>query len=177
MTDQNPYAAPDAVLDAGIDEVYQPAIFSFSGRIGRLRYLAYSFSILVLMMVAMMFVGAGAGLSAGNAAMPVVTMVFAWIMVIAVFVLVVMFVKRRLNDLNRSGWWFLLNFIPVVSLFLAIYLMFFPGTDGSNKFGPAPNANSLGIKVVAWIFPIIFIVGIVAAIGIPAYQQYVMSVQ
>jgi hypothetical protein len=39
----NPYAAPDAVLsDVAEDETYEPQIFSVNGRIGRLRYLAYS---------------------------------------------------------------------------------------------------------------------------------------
>ena len=39
--DANPYSAPDAALDTGQDDLYQPKIFSFSGRIGRMRYLAY----------------------------------------------------------------------------------------------------------------------------------------
>ena len=182
MTDQNPYAAPDAVLDTDTPELYQPSIFSFSGRIGRLRYLAYSFSMVILMMVVMMVVmmamGAGFGATtATNGNMPIIGIVFSGFLGIAIFVLAIMFVKRRLNDLNRSGWWFLLNFIPIVSLILAIYLMLFPGTEGTNSFGPAPAANALGIKILAWVLPVIFILGIVTAVAIPAYQEYMMRVQ
>ena len=32
--DANPYSAPDAALDTGQDDLYQPKIFSFNGRIG-----------------------------------------------------------------------------------------------------------------------------------------------
>jgi heme/copper-type cytochrome/quinol oxidase subunit 2 len=88
-----------------------------------------------------------------------------------------MFAKRRLNDLNRSGWWFLLLIVPIVNLLMAIYLVFFPGSDGSNNFGPAPKANSLGVMILGWSMPVIFFVGILAAIAIPAYQDYLSRVQ
>ena len=41
MSEQNPYSTPGAALDTEQDQYYQPKIISFSGRIGRLRYLAY----------------------------------------------------------------------------------------------------------------------------------------
>lgn len=46
---------------------------------------------------------------------------------------------KRLHDLNKSGWWSLLSLIPFVNLFLSIYLLFFKGTDGLNKYGPPTN--------------------------------------
>jgi len=81
-----------------------------------------------------------------------------------------MFAKRRLNDLNRSGWWFLLFIIPLVNLLLAIYLVLFPGTDGDNNYGHAPVANTLGVKILAWMLPLVFILGILAAIAVPQYH-------
>ncbi len=81
----------------------------------------------------------------------------------------VMFAKRRLNDLNRSGWWYLLTLVPVVNFLLAIYLLFFPGTDGPNNFGPAPAANSMGVLILAWIVPVFVIIGIGAAVIIPQF--------
>ena len=59
--------------------------------------------------------------------------------------------------------------IPLVNLLVSIYLIFFPGTDGSNRFGPAPAANSIGVVILGWSIPAIFIVGIVAAIAIPQF--------
>ena len=43
---------------------------------------------------------------------------------------------KRLHDLNKSGWWLLLNFVPLLgSIILEILLSFIPGTKGANDFG------------------------------------------
>lgn len=42
---------------------------------------------------------------------------------------------RRLHDLDKSGWWLLLGFIPIIGLIL-IYWFAQPGTAGANRFGP-----------------------------------------
>ena len=45
---------------------------------------------------------------------------------------------RRLHDLNTSGWWQLITFIPFGQI-LMIGFIFFKGTDGPNKYGPPPE--------------------------------------
>lgn len=45
---------------------------------------------------------------------------------------------RRLHDLNASGWWQLITFIPFGQL-LMIAFIFFKGTEGPNKYGPPPE--------------------------------------
>jgi len=45
---------------------------------------------------------------------------------------------RRLHDLNASGWWQLITFIPFGQL-LMIAFIFFKGTPGPNKYGPPPE--------------------------------------
>ena len=109
--------------------------------------------------------------------MSIVGMAAIGIFYLATIIVSVMFAKRRLNDLNRSGWWFLLFVIPFVNLLLAIYLIFFPGNDGANNFGPAPVANSLGVLILGWMMPVVMLVGIVAAVAIPAYQNYLSQAQ
>lgn len=176
MNDQNPYSTPDAALAMDQDATYEPSIFSFSGRIGRLRYLAYGVGVQFLLMLILVPVG-GLSMFSPEEQMSIIGFVGIGVFYIAAIVFSVMFAKRRLNDLNRSGWWFLLFIIPIVNLLVAIYLVFFPGTKGSNDFGPAPMANSIGIKIIGMIFPIIFLLGIIAAIAIPAYQDYVTKAQ
>jgi uncharacterized membrane protein YhaH (DUF805 family) len=171
--DANPYSTPDASLDAGQDDLYQPKIFSFSGRIGRMRYLAYGIGVNILLMAVMIpfggVLGGAGGLMGGEAGMSMIAMLGIGGFYIATFVISIMFAKRRLNDLNRSGWWFLLFLIPLVNLLFAIYILFFPGTDGDNNFGPAPAANSIGVLILGWMFPAIMILGIVAAVAIPMF--------
>jgi uncharacterized membrane protein YhaH (DUF805 family) len=167
MTADNPYSAPGAELGSGPSELYTPSIFSFNGRLGRLRYLAYGIGSYVLLMIAMVpLVGASAFMG-GEPTMSGISMAIMGVLYIAMFVMAVMFGKRRLNDLNRSGWWFLLFLVPFVNFLLTIYIMFFPGTDGDNNFGPAPASNSLGVQILGWMMPALFVVGIVAAIAIP----------
>ena len=170
MTDANPYTAPDAELASASDELYQPSIFSFQGRLGRLRYLAYGIGLnLVLMIVMVPLMGATAFMGGDPDGMSVTVMAMIGIFYIATFVVSIMFGKRRLNDLNRSGWWFLLVIIPLVNLALIIYLLFFPGTDGSNNHGAPAVANSTGVLILAWMLPVIMILGIVAAVAIPMF--------
>ena len=49
---------------------------------------------------------------------------------------------RRLHDTDRSGWWQLVGLIPVVGVFVLIWLCAQRGTVGANRFG-APPAPAL----------------------------------
>lgn len=47
---------------------------------------------------------------------------------------------RRLHDLGRTGWLWLLILIPLVNFALLVYVFCFKGTTGPNRFGPDPLA-------------------------------------
>lgn len=175
MTTANPYAAPGAA-DLGADSAtYEPRVFSFSGRIGRLRYLAYGMAWNLLIgiagsvLVGILSVAAGGSMGAITGA----TILMYLVLMVPLFAMAV----RRFNDLDKSGWLSLLFFVPLVNFFVGLYLVFAPGTEGSNQYGPAPGPNSTLVVVAALILPIIAIVGILAAIALPAYQEYAMAAQ
>ncbi len=50
---------------------------------------------------------------------------------------------RRLHDVDRSGWWILINFVPVVGSIILLVFAMLPGTPGENRFGLAPMPPSL----------------------------------
>jgi uncharacterized membrane protein YhaH (DUF805 family) len=50
---------------------------------------------------------------------------------------------RRLHDTDKSGWWLLLGFIPVVGAIVLIVFFCQRGTIGSNRFGPDPLQASI----------------------------------
>lgn len=50
---------------------------------------------------------------------------------------------RRLHDTDRSGWWWLILFIPLIGLLVMIYFLVQPGTDGSNRFGEDPTTEPM----------------------------------
>jgi uncharacterized membrane protein YhaH (DUF805 family) len=167
MDAANPYNAPDAELGHGGDDTYTPSIISFNGRIGRLRYLAYGMGTYILMMLVMIPLAGTSAILGGGESMSAIGMLLMAVVYIAMLVAGIAFAKRRLNDLNRSGWWFLLVFVPIANLLLTIYLIFFPGTDGSNNWGPAPGPNSIGVLILGWSMPVLMVLGIVAAIAVP----------
>ena len=177
MSEINPYSAPDAALNVRQDAPYQPRILSFSGRIGRLRYLAYGLGVGMLLLLVMGMLG---GLAErygvlrrdeGLAFLTGFTIILGWA------VLTIVYGKRRFNDLDRSGWWSTLLLVPYVQLLAAIYLLFFPGSPGANKYGPAPVRNSIGVTVISWVLPLMMAAGLLAAILIPAYRDYVSAGQ
>jgi uncharacterized membrane protein YhaH (DUF805 family) len=45
---------------------------------------------------------------------------------------------RRLHDLDRSGWWFLLVLIPIIGGIWLFVWFCMRGTIGPNRFGPDP---------------------------------------
>jgi uncharacterized membrane protein YhaH (DUF805 family) len=42
---------------------------------------------------------------------------------------------RRLHDTDRSGWWLLIAFIPVIGWLVLLYFMIQPGTPSPNLYG------------------------------------------
>jgi hypothetical protein len=45
---------------------------------------------------------------------------------------------RRLHDINKSGWWLLIVFIPLIGGLILLLFMVRPGDEGRNEFGPDP---------------------------------------
>ena len=50
---------------------------------------------------------------------------------------------RRLHDTNRSAWFILFAFVPVIGHLILLILCAMPGTIGPNKYGPDPVAGGL----------------------------------
>ena len=45
---------------------------------------------------------------------------------------------RRLHDIDKSGWWLLINLVPLFGYMSLLYLAAKRGMDGPNQFGPDP---------------------------------------
>ena len=46
---------------------------------------------------------------------------------------------RRLHDTNRSGWWSLIVFIPVLGVIALLVFMILDSTPGDNEYGSNPK--------------------------------------
>jgi len=99
--------------------------FSYTGRLNRLRYFL---RILVVMILA----------SVLGTLLAQITPYLAYPVSAIATVSAVMLGIRRCHDLDRSGWFYLLMFIPIIDFFVALYLLFAAGTPGPNQYGADP---------------------------------------
>ena len=71
--------------------------------------------------------------------------IFIFIIALAMLLPIVAVAVRRLHDTGKSGWWYLIGVIPLVSYVGSIVLLVFYCTDsdpGSNKWGPNPKLGA-----------------------------------
>jgi uncharacterized membrane protein YhaH (DUF805 family) len=163
----SPYAPPQANVAEQLPQYSELKVFSVSGRIGRVRYLGWTMAML-LCMLPMLLLFAGA--SAISSALGTLIMAAG---VIAMIVIGVFIGVQRLHDIGWSGWLWLLNFVPFIGSVFALLMLIIPGTQGVNRYGPPPPPNSTGVKILAWLFLLVPLTGIIAAIALPQYQGYV----
>jgi len=171
MTTTNPYLPPQAAV-ANVGDAYDGAfqemkVWSWRGRLGRLRFLAYGAVAYLVYMVLTVGAGVMAGVSGAGSGWFTAIL---WALLIPYFVFVALVTIRRSHDMGWSGWMSLLALIPLVGL---IWL-FKAGNPGANAYGAPPPPNTTGVKIAAFgIFGFVILSGILAAIAIPAYQQYI----
>ena len=166
MQDANPYRAPSGVTltNAGGDGYGDARVFSLHGRIGRLRYLAYG--MLSSLVFAMPAAVVGAGVMGAGEPLLGGTLIGVGYLAAAAFAVVL--TVRRCHDLDWSGWLAVLMVVPLLNL--AFY--FLPGSVGANRFGLQPPPNSGLLKVLGALL-LLAVIGIVAAVALPAYNEYV----
>ncbi|MEJ2665922.1 MAG: DUF805 domain-containing protein [Deinococcales bacterium] len=106
--------------------------FKFNGRIGRLEYIGYGIVWGVVVLVGKLIVTGGTGNEA-NASMGGTLAFLPFVVVVLIATL--SYGARRLHDFNQSAWLYLLMFVPIVNFFMALVLLFAPGTQGPNAYG------------------------------------------
>jgi len=170
-------------------ETATPSVFSFSvtGRIGRLRYLAFSWATILPMLAVVGLIVLFGGVSAlAPSSMGPASILLVAVALIAYFWTSLRVMVLRLHDLNRSGKWVLglfgvscivgaiggvnsLNGIVIRTLIWigALLLMLFPGSRGENDYGAPPGANSFWVFVGALIVPVTLVFVAIRAIRLP----------
>ena len=153
---------------------------SANGRFGRLAYLGWNMLIglaitIIAIFLAILIPNFDQQITNPSPvliiAMAIIGLVFYIALIYCSFVLTI----RRLHDRNHTGWMSLLMLIPLFNLLFFIYLCCAKGDAAANNYG-APHLTKTWEKVLGWIYITLFpiaMLGIVAAIAIPAYQDYV----
>jgi uncharacterized membrane protein YhaH (DUF805 family)/Tfp pilus assembly major pilin PilA len=171
MQNRNPYAAPQTNVARGdsVEEYGEIKVLSASGRLGRVRYIGYSMALSLLLFLVFAI---AAGVTA--AASPTLAIVVVVVGYIALYTVQILLSIQRAHDMNSTGWLSLIIFVP-----LAVFVFWFaPGTTGENSYGKQPPPNTTGAILLACLpVPFVFMMAILAAIAIPAYQDYTIRAQ
>ncbi|MFP3495609.1 DUF805 domain-containing protein [Pseudomonas sp. SIMBA_059] len=169
----SPYAPPRSAVGDELPEYAPLNVFTIHGRIGRLRYLAWTLVLTVAMLVASGII-ATAGFAVATAS-PTAGIILGSLLGFALFVAMlwvsVQIAVQRLHDLGWSGWLWFLNLVPLVNSVFPILLLVLPGNAGANQYGAPPPRNSTAVKVLAtlWLAFIPVMLAIVVTLGMNGY--------
>jgi uncharacterized membrane protein YhaH (DUF805 family) len=168
-TSSTPYAPPQSAVGEALPEYGELQPFTTNGRIGRLRYLAWSLSLILLM------TGGFILAAIGYAITPAIGFVLGGVGLIAAMVVGVQIGVQRLHDIGWSGWLYLLALVPYLGSVFSLVIMLIPGSAGANRFGAPPPENTRAVKILAGLWILVPVIGILAAIALPAYQDYLLK--
>ncbi|MHA3048379.1 DUF805 domain-containing protein [Acinetobacter sp. ANC 4639] len=146
-------------------------LLSGEGRLGRLSYIA-RFGFLHFLFIGMLSVTAqGMHLINWNTMMlrtshlpaPSFFMLSGgFILLLLYSYLIIIFMIRRLHDLNQSGWMSLLLLIPMLNLLFSLYLVLARGTPHANNYGVVPH-TAFWEKLCAWLIIVLFIISLASS--------------
>jgi len=116
----------------------------FSGRSRRTEYWMFTLLNVLVTVVAVTIMLLGGGLDRTGSE-PGVLFYFGLIIlviwVLAALIPSIAVAVRRFHDQDKSGWFYLLSFIPYVGGIILIVFMCIDGTNGPNQYGPDPKGG------------------------------------
>jgi len=160
----HPYAPPRADVGSPTAEFGELKVFTTQGRIGRLRYLAWSMALMAAAL-ALLIVA-----SLTFAASVVLGVILTGALGIGFLLVSIQIGVQRLHDMGWSGWLMLLYLVPVIGTLFPLVVLLMPGNEGPNRFGPPQPPNSRSVKILAALWLLVPFLGILTAIILPTYQ-------
>ncbi|KJZ67346.1 DUF805 domain-containing protein [Pseudomonas fluorescens] len=163
---ESPYAPPLATVGEALPEFSTLKPFSFEGRIGRLRYLAWTMSLTLVTLGAgsLLAVFALALINTDSTIALILGGLLALIGFVALGLVSIQFSVQRLHDIGWSGWLWLLTLVPFVGSLFPFVMVIVPGNNTANRYGAPPPPNSTAVKILSslWLvlIAILFIGGL-----------------
>ncbi len=125
----------------------------FSGRARRKEYWMFQLINVIIVIIAMVL-AAGVFALKSIGSQGAVTAIRLTAGLIAVYFLAIFLPSlsvsvRRLHDINFSGWWVLLGFVPMGGLVLLVFHVL-DSNPGSNQYGPNPKGVNLPLHAAQY---------------------------
>jgi len=113
---------------------------SWKGRIGRQSYILGAAFLVVVQIYILLEIGFAGESNASRDVMAAWGFVMIGYWIASIIGLLALNVKR-MHDAGFPTFWVICLFIPAVGTLFSIYLMFVPGTQETNQYGPPPFAK------------------------------------
>lgn len=116
---------------------------NFKGRARRKEYWMYTliFTVLLIALMTIMFSVLSFSDETGIESGPGVylTVILVIVFLFAHFIPSIALTVRRLHDTGKSGWWYLIVFVPYLGNFVIFIFTLIDGDRGDNKYGSNPK--------------------------------------
>tara|TARA_B100000767_G_scaffold250496_1_gene252778 strand:+ start:235 stop:627 length:393 start_codon:yes stop_codon:yes gene_type:complete len=116
---------------------------NFKGRASRKEYWMYTliFTVLFIALMTIMFSVLSFSDETGIETGPGVylTVILVIVFLFAHFIPSIALTVRRLHDTGKSGWWYLIVFVPYLGNFVIFIFTLIDGDRGDNKYGSNPK--------------------------------------
>ena len=123
-------------------------LFAMRGRVGRIGFWGFHLTVLalavLLMILSYLTYDPLAFMNSQYSAMRILLLqsLLSYSLIAVTFIVVLCsfaVTAKRWHDRDKSGWWVLMGFVPVVgTIWMLVECGCLKGTDGGNRFGPDP---------------------------------------
>ncbi|HEX8644702.1 MAG TPA: DUF805 domain-containing protein [Allosphingosinicella sp.] len=119
-------------------------IFDYKGRSTRREFWLFVFLFYVVLIglgivLALIGTAAGASLEADGSVFAMAASLLPLLWMLACLPAFLALAVRRLHDHDKTGWFFLLSWIPLVGWIFFLIMMLTPGSEEYNSYGPNPR--------------------------------------
>lgn len=110
--------------------------FNFEGRARRKEYWIYT--LIQAIIVILLVIGAGTSSASSHYRGSSSFEIILGLYLLATFLPTIAVTVRRLHDTDRSGWWILIYWLPLLGPIFLLIFTILPGTQGDNTYGSDP---------------------------------------
>lgn len=116
---------------------------NFEGRARRMEYWMFTlFHIIIIFVLAFL---SGVFADVTETSIPLIILAVYFIATIIPSIAVTV---RRLHDTGKSGWWYLITFVPYVGGLILFIFTLFEGDTGPNQYGADPKKPNFEIEEI-----------------------------
>lgn len=106
----------------------------FNGRTDRRTFWLTVLGVFILVFVVSFIIGLIGSAAGDSSALSTIMKFLLWILELCIIVPSIALSVRRLHDINKSGWWYLISLVPFVGSIVLIVFYCLPSENQGNNY-------------------------------------------